>query len=70
MLGEENISLFETTLMLIMGGATFGLDHHLNSIWHALNQMIPPVILKVIPNLDNHLLYCLQGCNVTTVRAT
>jgi hypothetical protein len=47
-----------------MGGAAFGLGHRLNSIWHALNQIIPPVILKVIPNPDNHLLHYPQGRNV------
>jgi hypothetical protein len=55
--------LFHSTL--IRGRTSPGFDHRLNSSWHTLNQVIPPVIPKFIPNLNNNTLHRLHRGNVT-----
>ena len=45
--------------------SSFCLDHRLNSLWHALNQIIPLMMLKVISNTNNHLPHNLQRCNMS-----
>jgi hypothetical protein len=37
----------------------------LNSAWHALNKMILPMVLKVIPQTNNHTLHLLHKGNMT-----
>jgi len=59
-----NIMYIISILTLKTSGSTLCLDHCLNSLWHALNQMIPPMILKVMQATDNHLLHNLLRCNI------
>jgi len=45
----HNIKYILSNLILKISGSTLCFDHCLNSLWHALNQMIPLMVLKVIP---------------------
>ena len=63
-LGEESIIAILFNLILISSGTSFCFDHRLNSLRHALNQMISLMILKVIPNINDCLLHCLHRGNM------
>ena len=60
-LWECNIKYILPNLTLKPSGSTLCL----NSLWHALHQMISSMILKLIPNTDNHLLHGLLRCNMS-----
>ena len=50
---------------LIWGGTTFCLDQCLNSAWHTFNDMILPMVPKVIPQTDNCTLRLFHRYNMT-----
>jgi len=64
-LWECNIECILLNLSLKSSGSSFSLDYCLSLLWHALNQMNPPMIYKVIPNTDNHLLHDLLRYNIS-----
>jgi hypothetical protein len=62
-----NIEYILPNLTLKSSGSTSCFDHRLNSLCHALHQMVPPMMLKVIPNTDNHLPHDLLRRNMSIV---
>ena len=59
------MSCLLTILILIWGATTLCLDHRLNSLRHAFNEMIPPVISKFLPQMKNCMPHGLNRGNVT-----
>ena len=53
--------------ILKSSGFLFCFDHHLDSLRHTLHQMFSSIILKVIPDTDNHLLHDLQRDNMSII---
>ena len=64
-LWRYKIKWSKLNLTLKSGGSSFCFNHCLNSLWHAVNQIIPSIVSKVIPNTDNHLLRNLLRHNMS-----
>ena len=60
----ESIVAILPKIILISSGTSFSLDHCLNSLRHALNQVIPLMVIKLIPNINDYLLHRFQRGNM------